>query len=79
MHASMGAGFWLYGSGARGQLRFDSDIDLLLDFTEDMISAAWRFAEDACAQLGLEPDIRPLAWCKPQFLNHIRSQLVELA
>ncbi len=68
---SHGGRFLLYGSAARGDLRFDSDIDLLIDFPEERLSAAWRFAEDVCRELDLKADLCPLAWCRDDFLAHI--------
>jgi predicted nucleotidyltransferase len=70
--------FLLYGSAARGDLRFDSDIDVLIDFPEDRLTAAWRFAEDACRELDLKADLCPLAWCRDDFLTHIRTHAVPL-
>ncbi|MDQ2801220.1 MAG: nucleotidyltransferase domain-containing protein [Pseudomonadota bacterium] len=69
--------FLLYGSAARGDIRFGIDVDLIVDFSEPAASAAWRFAEQACWELGVEPDIRPLAWCRPGFLERIRPEAVE--
>lgn len=68
----IGGRYVLYGSAARGELRWNSDVDLLLDFPDgDATAAAWGFAEDECARLGLDCDIRPLAWCEPRFLDHV--------
>jgi predicted nucleotidyltransferase len=69
-HAHAGR-FLLYGSAARGDLRFDSDIDVLIDFPEHRLSEAWRFAEDLCRELDLKADLCPLAWCRDDFLAHI--------
>jgi tRNA nucleotidyltransferase (CCA-adding enzyme) len=66
-----GGRFLLYGSAARGQMKYDSDIDLLLDFPEDTLSEAWNFAETACWDRGVEPDLMPLSWCKQAFLDHV--------
>ena len=73
-----GGRFLLYGSAARGDLRHDSDIDLLVDFPETAQSAAWAFAEQACWDRGLEPDIRPLAWCSEPFRAHVLPGAVTL-
>lgn len=62
-----GGRFILYGSLASGRARFDSDVDLLLDFPAESEGEAWRLAEDVCAGLGIESDIKPLAWCDPDF------------
>jgi len=68
----IGGRYLLYGSAARGELRPDSDVDLLLDSPgSDATAAAWDFAEDECARLGLDCDIRPIAMCKPRFLGHV--------
>lgn len=67
-----GGRFLLYGSAARGELRHDSDVDLLLDFGDhERTSAAWTFAEEECARLGLACDILPIIACTPRFLDHI--------
>ncbi|MGN6549902.1 MAG: hypothetical protein ACTHJ3_08430, partial [Pararhizobium sp.] len=55
------------GSLANGRARFDSDVDLLLDFPQESVGEAWRLAEDLCAGLAIELDIKPLAWCDPTF------------
>ena len=52
-------------------MRFHSDVDLLIDFPGEAFSAAWGFAETACWDLGLEPDLLPYGGCKPTFLEHI--------
>jgi len=70
--------YLLYGSTARGALRHDSDIDLLLDFPPEREAEAWRFAEQACWDRGLSPDIRPRTWCRPDLLARIRDHAVTL-
>lgn len=71
----LGGRFLIYGSAARGELRHDSDVDLLLDFEgEARTSEAWGFAEDECSRLGLVCDIRPLAMCDQRFLAHVMSE-----
>ncbi len=68
----IGGRYLLYGSAARGELRPDSDVDLLLDFPDgNATAAAWDFAEDECARLGLDCDIRPVAMCGLRFLAHV--------
>ena len=75
----LGGRFLLYGSAARGELRHGSDIDLLLDFPDhSATTAAWDAAEQACAKLHLDCDIRPLAWCGARFLNYVMPCAVPL-
>ena len=40
-----GGRFLLFGSAARGQMKYHSDVDLLLDFPPEALSEAWNFAE----------------------------------
>lgn len=73
-----GGRYLLYGSAARDAPRYDSDVDLLVDFPPETQSDAWRFAEDACWDLKLEPDITPASWCKPEFLERVRKEAVTI-
>jgi predicted nucleotidyltransferase len=66
-----GGRYLIYGSAARGEMRFDSDLDILVDFPPALHAESWRFAEDACAQALLPADIRPYAWCSERFLAHV--------
>ena len=43
-----GGRFLLFGSAARGDMRYDSDVDILVDFPPDTLDDAWNFAERAC-------------------------------
>jgi predicted nucleotidyltransferase len=70
--------FFIYGSIAKGALRYDSDIDVLVDFPTETISDAWRFCEDACRKHGLKPDVRPRNFCSPKFLEKALVGAVEL-
>ena len=40
-----GGRFLLFGSAARGTMKYHSDVDILLDFSEDALGEAWNFAE----------------------------------
>lgn len=70
--------FLLFGSAARGDMRFDSDVDILVDFSAEHDAAAWDFAERACWERNLEPDLMRRAWCKSSFLEHIARDIVTL-
>ena len=69
--ARYGGRYRLYGSAARGEMRPDSDIDLLADFPGHAVSAAIRAAEDACQELGLPCDIIDQSWCRTAFLQRV--------
>jgi len=70
-----GGRFWLYGSAATGELHFDSDVDILVDFDEAGVAAALDFVEDACARLRLIADAQPLNWCKAHFVERIKPRM----
>ena len=74
-----GGRYLLYGSLARKEARYDSDADLLLDFPSEFEGEAWRVAEDLCAGLGIEHDIKPIAWCDKSFVARIlpRARVIE--
>jgi predicted nucleotidyltransferase len=73
-----GGKFWIYGSAATGQFRFDSDIDILVDFAETQVAEALDFAETACVRLRLKPDAQPRAWCTAAFFERISAKALVL-
>ena len=74
-----GGRFLFYGSAARGTMKYDSDVDLLVDFPEDACGDAWNFAETACWDRGLDPDLMPYCWCKQAFLDHVAPDFQVIA
>ena len=74
-----GGRFLLFGSAARREMKFHSDVDLLLDFSEERLTEAWNFAETACWDRGLEPDLLPYRWCGQPFLDHIAPTMIALS
>jgi predicted nucleotidyltransferase len=74
-----GGRFLLFGSAARGQMKFHSDVDILMDFPPEALNSAWQFAETACWDRDLEPDLIPYRWCKPTFLDHVARDARVLA
>lgn len=64
---------------ARGELRHDSDFDVIVDFPPAREADAWRLTEDACARHGVRPDILPASLTDPAFIAKIlRSRVVIL-
>jgi predicted nucleotidyltransferase len=74
-----GGRFLLFGSAARGTMRYDSDVDILVDFPPDALDAAWSFAEHACWERHLDPDITPFTSCRGRFRERITPDLQVLA
>jgi predicted nucleotidyltransferase len=58
-----GGRFILFGSAARNELRYHSDVDILIDFPIEKELDAWLFAEAQCFQRDLRPDLHIRAWC----------------
>lgn len=67
--------FILFGSVARGDVRHDSDLDLLIDFPPDGEDAAFAYVEDACLKLDIPIDLRLFRHCSEKFLSHISSEM----
>lgn len=61
----------VFGSAARGDMRPESDVDLLADFPQDTVKAAIRAAEDACEELGLAHDVLDQSTCPAEFLHYV--------
>jgi hypothetical protein len=60
-------------------MKHDSDVDLLMDFPAEALNEAWKFAEEACWDRKLEPDLLPYRWCKRAFLDHVARDIRVLA
>ena len=60
-------------------MRYDSDVDILVDFPPEVLDEAWNFAERACWDRKLEPDIIPFAWCKGRFRDRVTPDLQVVA
>jgi predicted nucleotidyltransferase len=67
--------YLIYGSLARGAARYDSDIDILVDFPPEFEAEAWRRIEKACAEERIESDIVPLAWRHTSFLERALKEV----
>jgi len=67
--------FIMFGSAATGRLKFDSDIDILVDFSLDDEGDAWRFVENACANLDLVHDVTSIRFVSDEFLKHIEKEI----
>ena len=65
--------FHLFGSAANGAIHDASDVDILVEFPQDKIFAACEFAEKACFERGLQPDVRPMIWASNELRDRALS------
>ncbi|MCY4563470.1 MAG: nucleotidyltransferase domain-containing protein [Gammaproteobacteria bacterium] len=73
-----GGQFWLFGSASRGDIRKDSDIDLVADFPLDVERRAVCAAESACAQANIPCDIVERRTCSDRFWTIISPDLTAI-
>ena len=64
----------LFGSAVRGDMRRNSDVDILVDFSMDAELDAWLFAETLCFERDLRPDIHIRAWCTDRFVKRVEAE-----
>lgn len=69
-----GGSFVVFGSYVTDTMRFDSDLDVLVDFPPERSGDAWRFAEDICARLSVPLDIHDACTTKAAFTERVRSK-----
>lgn len=69
-----GGRFLLFGSGARNELRHDSDFDFLVDFPQDLERSAISFLEDLCTEAGQIYDVLSIRSRGPEFLQRVMQE-----
>lgn len=69
-----GGRFIVFGSYVTDAMRFDSDLDILVDFPEDRSGDAWRFAEEVCARHGVPVDLHDAGTTKPAFVARVLAK-----
>jgi predicted nucleotidyltransferase len=68
-----GGRFVVFGSYVTNSMRFDSDVDVLVDFPMDQTADAWRFVEDVSARLAVPLDIHDARTTKSAFVDRVRA------
>lgn len=74
-----GGRFIRYGSTATGRMRQHSDVDLLADFGN--LEASMRaadYAETACSDRGMTPDVRPMSSQRSAFVERAFAEGIVL-
>lgn len=74
-----GGRFLLFGSAARGTMRYSSDFDVLVDFPLDREPEAFRYLEELCDAEGLDLDALSLRTMSERFLERNEADLRVLA
>lgn len=72
--SAVGGRFVLFGSFVDRRMRYDSDLDILIDFPADRIAEAWDLVERTCAEADIEPIIRDTATSKPAFVERVLAR-----
>ena len=67
-----------FGSVAEGRVRYDSDLDILIDFPAELVGEAWRFAEEVCARHAIELDLLDAATTNEATVARLRARGMEL-
>ncbi|MDB5542759.1 MAG: uncharacterized protein JWQ89_4486 [Devosia sp.] len=70
--------FLVFGSAARGELRFDSDFDVVVAFPKAAERTARDYAEAISIELGLKPDIILIGDACSSLLERVHRDAVVL-
>ncbi|KQT52683.1 hypothetical protein ASG43_19725 [Aureimonas sp. Leaf454] len=69
-----GGRFVLFGSYVDGVMRFDSDLDVLVDFPADRAVEAWIFAEDVARRHAIPIDLHDASTSRAAFVDRVRQK-----
>jgi predicted nucleotidyltransferase len=73
-----GGRFLIFGSAAEDRMKFDSDLDVVVDFPAERELEAYDFVEDACRRQDLPADIHLKSTSSSGFLDRIRNHMVQV-
>ncbi|PZN93087.1 MAG: hypothetical protein DCF30_22160 [Hyphomicrobiales bacterium] len=68
-----GGRFVVFGSSTSGEMRYDSDIDVLVDFPPEKAAAAIVYVEDVCAAHALPADIFDASTTIETFVRRVQA------
>ena len=74
-----GGRFYVFGSVAEDRLRYDSDVDILIDVPPAFERAAWEHAEEAGRRHRIAVDILTTAYASPAFVDRVKSCSIVIA
>ena len=67
-----GGRYIVFGSSISGEMRYDSDIDVLVEFPSEKAAAATVYVEDLYQEHAIPPDVLHAATTKDEFVNRAR-------
>jgi predicted nucleotidyltransferase len=73
-----GGRFLIFGSVAENRMKFDSDLDVVVDFPADREAEAVEFVERICRKQGLPSDVHLKSEASGRFLDRIRAHMVQV-
>lgn len=73
-----GGRFLIFGSAAEDKMKFDSDLDVVIDFPAELEAEALDFVEDACRRQNLPVEIFLKSRSSSRFLNRIRDHMMQV-
>ena len=71
-----GGRFHVFGSVAEGRIRYNSDVDILIDVPPALERAAWEHAEEAGRRHGIAVDILTTAYASDAFVDRVKSSSI---
>ena len=71
-----GGRYRVYGSAARGDTHWMSDLDVMLEFPLETINAAEKAAYEICEKAGVPCDIAYPGWQGEEFMRRVRAESV---
>jgi predicted nucleotidyltransferase len=76
--SEQGGRFLIFGSAAKGNLKYDSDFDVLIDFPLEREASAWDWTEEVCRTHRLKADIHSVASAAATFVERVRREAIVL-
>ncbi len=70
--------FIVFGSAASGEMRYDSDFDVIVDFPAAEEAAAYNAVEEFCDRHGIKPDVLPASMIDSGFIERVMKAPVRI-
>ena len=70
--------FIVFDSAASGEMRYDSDFDVIVDFPAAEEAAAYNAVEEFCGRHGIKPDVLPASMIDGSFIERVMKAPVRI-